>query len=412
MAAMLIGQSQAETMLARAVAADRVGHAYLFLGPTGAGKATAARLFTQAMNCARQPAAAVRDQGSGARDRGSGLSPQSSALIPTPTHPHTHTLSPPAWQLAPCGECESCRRIAAETHPEVMEVRPESKTGQDIKIAQSREIRRNAALRPKLGRRRVYIIPNAEAFNEHSANALLKTLEEPSEFVTLILCAPNPSQVLPTIRSRCQLVRFGLAAPEEIAAALQARGLEADAAEALARASGGRPGLALSWVRNPAILEQRRRVLDLLAQALAYQRRAAREPHLGAASLRLAEQFRGLAGKEKEREKEDEDGPARPAKVLLSEALDLGLGYFRDLLLLSEGADSALVQNQDRLSQLRDLVSPGETRRVLEGIQSLREAQQLLERNVAPQLVLERMFWAVIAGRHPLPGALFQEIEL
>src|SRR5437763_507175 len=83
------------------------------------------------------------------------------------------------------------------------------------------------------------------------AAALLKTLEEPSPFVTLILCAPNPSQVLPTIRSRCQIVRFGLARPEEIAAALAARGSAPEMALALARACGGRPGLALSWAESP-----------------------------------------------------------------------------------------------------------------------------------------------------------------
>ena len=364
-----------ETILARQIARDRPSHAYLFLGPPGSGKSTAARLLARALNCDQQPAAR---QESG------------------------------AWRLVPCGECESCRRIAADTHPEVMEVRPQSKTGQNISVEQSREIRRNAALRPKLGRNRVYIIPQAEAFNDESANALLKTLEEPSPFITLILCAPSPSQVLPTIRSRCQVLRFGLAPPDEVAAALVARGVEAGTAASLARACGGRPGLALTWAESPQVLQQRRSVQEVFGQALDLQRRAARDPSLGAASLRLAEQFRGLSAAGKE----DEDAPARPAKSLHSGSLEICLDYLRDLLLLCEGAPPLLVRNQERLPELQEQAPATSSERVLLDIHTVREAQELLERNVSVQLVLERMFWAVIAGPLPRPTALFDEARL
>jgi len=359
----LIGQRRAETILARAIVMGRVGHAYLFLGPAGAGKATAARLFAQAMNCARQPAAEAEGEG---------------------------------WRLAPCGACESCRRIAAETHPEVMEVRPGSKTGQNITVEQAREIRRNAALRPKLGQRRIYLIPNAEAFNEESANALLKTLEEPPDFTTLILCAPNPSQVLPTIRSRCQLVRFGLAAPGEVAEALTSRGTTPEIALSLARASGGLPGLALSWAQEPGILKVRRDVLDLFAQALAGQRETRRDPSFAILSLRLAEQLRALAAREK-----DAEESARPAKAVHRDNLETGLTLLRDLLLLAGGAAPELAQNQDRISELLELARHTDAERVLDDLEAVREAQQLLDRNVAPQLVLERMFWGLLAGSVP-----------
>lgn len=364
---MLIGQQTSETLLARALLHDRVAHAYLFLGPPGSGKATAARLFAQAINCAQQPA--VRQD-----------------------------------QLAPCGECESCRRILADTHPEVLEVHPDSKTGQDISVLQARQIRKDAALRPKLGERRVYIFSNAEALNEVSGNALLKTLEEPSPFVTLILCAPNPSQVLPTIRSRCQLVRFGLASPREVAEGLVARGTDPERAMTLARACGGRPGLAISWSDNPSVLEGRRGVLDVFAEAVRRQREARKDPAAGIHALRLAERLRGLAGADRE----DDEGPARPAKLLHSDNLEIGLTYLRDLLLLAHGADPDLAQNQDRIPELREVAETAETGKVLEQIDSVREAQQLLDRNVAPQLVLERMFWALISGAFPVANPLFE----
>lgn len=371
----LIGQHAAETLLARALLREQVGHAYLFLGPSGSGKATAARLFAQAVNCERQPA--VAEPESGALPGAGGAGGEAAFTL----------------RLAPCGQCESCRRIAAGTHPEVMEVRPASKSGQNISVDQAREIRRNAALRPKLGNRRVYLIPNAEAFNEESANALLKTLEEPSPYVTLVLCAPSPSLVLPTIRSRCQIVRFGLADPAAIEGALAARGVEAERARALARASGGRPGLALSWANDPEVLEARRRVLDVFAAAVGAQAAARRDPSQAIRALRLSELLRVLVGKET-----DEDRPARPAKALHSENLEIGLTYLRDRLLLTGGAEPALLHNADRAVKLTEQAAAATAERALADIETVRQAQQLLERNVPPQLVFERMFWNLIAG--------------
>jgi DNA polymerase-3 subunit delta' len=368
----LIGQARAETLLARALRGDRISHAYLFLGPPDSGKSTAALLFAQAADCERQPA--VLADG----------------------------VEPGRLRLAPCGECESCRRVGAETHPEVLVVTPGSKTGQNITVEQAREIRRNASLRPKLGRRRFYLIPQAEAFNEESANALLKTLEEPSDFVTLILCAPNPSQVLPTIRSRCQIVRFGLAPAAEIETALTTRGTTPEIAAALARACGGRPGLALTWAEEPAVLKTRRTVLDVFAQALALQEEARRGPEAGVHALRLGEQLRGLVIREKE------EG-ARPPKAQLQEHLEVGQTLLRDVLILTQQADSGLAQNQERIGELIELARSSAPDAIIARVGAVREAQQLLERNVTPQLVLERMFWALICGPVPKTAALFEE---
>jgi len=367
MPAALIGQPRAEALLARAVARDRVGHAYLFVAPPGCGKGTAARLFAQAVNCERQPA-----------------------------------VSEDHNRLAPCGECAPCRRIEAGTHPEVAEILPGSKTGQDIMIDQVRELRRNAALRPKLGRRRFYLLPRAEALNESSSNALLKTLEEPSPFVVLVLCAPSRAHVLPTIQSRCQIVRFHLAPPDAIRDALTARGTTPQIAAELARASGGRPGIALAWAQNPAVLKRRRAVLDLFRRALASQAEAAARPGLGVLSLRLAEELKGLLP-----EAAGEEGAARPAKSQHADNLEIGLGYLRDLLFLADGAPLETLQNQDRVAELTELAAAARPARVLADLETVRQAQQVLERNVNPQLVLERMFWALLRGPVPLPAELF-----
>lgn len=364
----LIGQKQAETMLARAIASERVSHAYLFLGPGASGKTTAAKLFATAMNC--------------------------------------ENPSEDGDSLAACGRCKSCRMMEAGSHPEVALVEKGSKSGQVISIEQAREIRLNAALRPKLGKRRVYIFEEAERLSEPAANALLKTLEEPSETVCLILCAPSPSMVLPTIRSRCQTVRFGLAPAAEIATLLEANGTNTETAMALARASGGRTGLALTWARNPAILEQRRQVLQLFSEALASQ--AEGNPTLGAGALRLAEQLVKVSSVREKGEKE-EGSATRIAREGLRTQLDLALTFLRDRLLLTLGAEESLVQNQDFREALTDLGRNLSRGRALQDVQIVREAQQLLERNVTPLLIAERMFWALIAGPVPSPPGLFLE---
>lgn len=347
----LIGQATAERLLARSFQRDRVAGAYLFLGPRSSGKATAAVLFAQVLNCEKP-----------------GSDPD---------------------RLRPCLECLNCRRIAAEKHPEVLIIHPGSKTGQNISVEQAREIRKNAALRPKLGSRRIYVIPQAEAFNEESANALLKTLEEPPETVTLILCAPNPSQVLPTIRSRCSIVRFALSRADEVRSALEDAGIEPGRADLYARSCGGRPGLGLAWAHSPAEWERRAECRDLFSRALALRRGHAANPSVVVAALSFAERLKAQAVSA---------GKERPARLQIAEMLETGLSFLRDALLISHDTGEEAVVNQDCLPALRELASPRARGELLDALRSVREAELLLQRNVTESRVLEQMFWRLIAG--------------
>jgi DNA polymerase-3 subunit delta' len=368
---MLIGQPRVEAMLSRALQRDRVSHAYLFLGPEGVGKNTAAMLLAQALNCEQLPAPGEAG------------------------HPG----------LRPCGACDSCRRIAADNHPDVRVLTPQTRSGQNIGVDQARAFRRDAQLRPKTGRRKVYVVPNAELLNEEAANTALKTLEEPNPYVTILLCAPAASNVLPTIQSRCQWVRFGLAAPQVIADALANKSVDAETAGLLARLTGGRPGLALRWATEPAILERRRAVLTLLAETERCHRTARTEPGASVAALRLAEELRVLCTPADTKK-------ATPAAALrdeLRDGLDFALAYYRDALALAEGVPvgaEVLLNPELTLTDfalpLADLEggptalrSPAE---LTAAIRTILESQRLLARNVTPQLVLERMFLRLLIG--------------
>src|SRR5262249_37018912 len=148
-------------------------------------------------------------------------------------------------------------------------IEPDTASGQNISVKQAGAVVANVALRPKSGARRLFLIGSAELLHEDAANALLKTLEEPSPFATLILCAPNAGLLLPTIRSRCQPVRFDPVPVAEIAAALVARhGLPAPEAERIARAANGLPGAALSALGDPQFAARREQILAVFDRAL------------------------------------------------------------------------------------------------------------------------------------------------
>lgn len=168
-----------------------------------------------------------------------------------------------------CGHCRSCQLTSAGTHPDLVELtfslRKDGTPRTEIVVDQIRDLSARLALRSQLGDWQVATIDPADAMNAAAANALLKTLEEPSERTMLILLADAPWRLPQTIRSRCQRIEFQLPDPSVALAWLQAEGVS-DAAAVLA-AAGGNPGLAMAWVGQGA-LEQRTEVRrDLAALA-------------------------------------------------------------------------------------------------------------------------------------------------
>jgi DNA polymerase-3 subunit gamma/tau len=158
----LVGQSHVTSTLANAIKNNRVAHAYIFSGARGVGKTTAARILAKAMNCAKGPTA------------------------------------------EPCGECDSCKEIAAGTSLDVIEIDAASNRG----IDQIRELREMVRYAPAASRSKVVILDEAHMLTGEASNALLKTLEEPPDRVIFVMATTQPEDLADTIRSRSQHFHF------------------------------------------------------------------------------------------------------------------------------------------------------------------------------------------------------------
>ncbi|MFQ5814343.1 MAG: DNA polymerase III subunit delta' [Anaerolineae bacterium] len=221
----VVGHKWAVDLLKRALASERVAHAYLLTGPPQIGKRWLALNFARALNC---------------------LSDNN--------------------EEKPCGQCLACSKIAHGSHPDVQIIEGERGT---LKIDQMRTLRHEAALSPLEGRWKVYIIRQMEQATAEAANCLLKTLEEPPSSVILVLTASEAEALLPTIVSRCQVLNLRPLAIETVQKALQERWrVDAERAQLLARLSGGRLGWAVTASQNDAILDQRERHLDEMMELL------------------------------------------------------------------------------------------------------------------------------------------------
>ena len=219
----IAGHSLIVGYLQNIVRGEQLAHAYLFHGPDGVGKQTLATRFAMTLLCNE-------------------LTSEGDA----------------------CGKCDSCRRFLKDEHPNFTLLEPEGTMG--YKIDQLREFIRNTNFMISYrGNRRVYLIPDAERMNPESANALLKTLEEPSDGVIMILVSSNILQLLPTIISRCQSVKFSRLSRELTQDTLVKKfNITPDIAKLAADLSDGSIGLA-KMLSEESFMKSRKNLYTLLA---------------------------------------------------------------------------------------------------------------------------------------------------
>ena len=173
----------------------------------------------------------------------------------------------------PCRACAACRKVDHDNHPDLHRLAP-SGAGLQVSIGQVRALIGELALLPMEGRFRVAVVEAAHRLNPDAQNALLKTLEEPPAGAVIVLCADDEAALLDTVRSRCTRVRLGPVDPQVIAELLVERGLaDAPRAARLARAAGGRPGVALALAAAPEALVVRGRLTRTLLDLTAADRR-------------------------------------------------------------------------------------------------------------------------------------------
>jgi DNA polymerase-3 subunit delta' len=238
----LVGHEWAVGMLQKHVANGTTRHAYLFAGPPGIGRRTLALRFAQALNCPTPAAAGV-----------------------------------------PCGECRDCKQIAAMQHADLSIIEPTIRDPNnskelvpapngEIRISQIRELQKTINLKPYQSRYRVLIFIRFHQANVEACNALLKTLEEAPSYAVLILTADNPEQLLPTIVSRCEVLRLRPLKIEDVEKALQVRGVQGERAKLVAHISGGRFGYALRMLEDETLLEKREERLNDLQRLIAASR--------------------------------------------------------------------------------------------------------------------------------------------
>lgn len=360
----IIGHRPVLESLWKLVAEDRLPQTLLFGGPEGVGKATVARHLAAGMNCLR----------------GAG---------------------------EPCGDCRSCERIlladlsqpeyvrmaderrkltAAQrqddpfvvaTHPDVL-IFPPDGPSRTFSIHQARFLRGQAQYRPGEGRHRIFVIEHAQRANEHAANALLKTLEEPARRLTIVLTAENPYHLLPTIRSRAIPFHFGPLTRAQMARFLEGRDeIPVEQRERIAAWSRGRPGKALR-IDVEEFLDRRKAMLALVRTALAEG------------------EFARLVGALETVTKRTEESIGRLAAMVSS--------ILRDLLRLHLDAPDDLT-HRDIQDDLRKLAPRMDLGWIAPAVELLDELVVLERSNVDKQIAMEACALALRSRMGPRAGA-------
>ncbi|MEU3712697.1 DNA polymerase III subunit delta' [Streptomyces catenulae] len=364
--------------------ASRMTHAWLFTGPPGSGRSTAARAFAAALQCISP-------------DRALGGAPG-------------------------CGFCDGCHTTLVGTHADVEIVRTDLLS---IGVKETRDLVRRASLSPAGGRWQVIVLEDADRLTEGAGNVLLKAVEEPAPRTVWLLCAPSIEDVLPTIRSRCRHLSLRMPPVDAVADVLVRRdSIDPAAAATAARATQGHIGRARrlatderARARRAAVLKLPLRIDDIggclkaaqelidaagedakqVAEEVDTKETEELRAALGAAAGTGGRLPRGTAGVMKELQ----DRQKRRATRTQRDSLDLALvdltGFYRDVLTLQLGAPVPLANDEvrDSLDRVARASTPVRTLRRIEAIIACREA---LDRNVAPLLAVEAMTAALRAG--------------
>ena len=339
----------------------RVPHGLMFWGPDGVGKRLTAGEMAKAVNCT-----------GGAGDDA-------------------------------CDTCLSCRKTVQHNHPDVMTVVP-VKRSRTIVVEMVEQVNEMAALRPHEGRRRVVLFEDADRMNLPAQNHFLKTLEEPPGNSLFILITAFPRALLPTIRSRCQQVRFGALRPETVVALLrEQRALQREHAEAIAALSQGQMARALDLAdtdRRDVVLDSAQRLAsgaDPVALSEEFAKYLARLKSAAESDVKdeMAPDDPGDLTREDREALKAEQASAAEARFRreLMELLYLFETWYRDAMLMRATGETAHILNRDQMARLGK-APDGDYHRKLEAIEKTRV---YLERFLNEERVFRDLFFVLAA---------------
>jgi DNA polymerase-3 subunit delta' len=281
-----------------------------------------------------------------------------------------------ALLLDACGECSVCRRIAQGVHPDVIQLTS------NIGVDDIRAAIESSGYRPFEGKRRVVILDGADKLSSEIQNALLKTLEEPPPSSSFVLVSSRPDALLPTVRSRCPMLRFGRLPTAELERLLhEQHGLDGPRAHTIALAAEGSLSLALIEASNEG--DATRQLVEQVLQRV----QSARTPgdRLQAASQLLEP---GEMPRPKGRTKSGTFSRAASDRDLLGQRLGALGGMLRDIAATVTGANQARVTN-DLSPALQSWGARAGVDRLLASFAAVGRAQAALDRNVSPKTIVD-----------------------
>ncbi len=325
----IIDQKRPIRILTTCLRDGNIPHALLFTGISGIGKRTTARLFSEACNCEALTSGVSRKRLDGIL----------------------------------CCRCRSCRKIKSGNHPDIIHIKP---SGNIIKIAQIRDLLHTLSMKPYEAKMRVVTISEAQNLNLEAANALLKVLEEPPEQTIIILTALNTANLLPTIVSRCQEIRFGPISRKNLMKLLHdERGTETEAARIIAAMANGSISKALA-MSDDQWINQRNWLIHELET-------------LGSRSIRGV-----MAFAEKLSSKKDK----------LPDALEVILTWLRDLWMVR--MDPEKIVNLDRIDGIQSNSGRVPSSSLLSKITAVQRAQKELQTHTNLRLMLENLMLQLV----------------
>lgn len=324
----ILGNDRVKKILRKAMQKNKVPNSMLFCGPEGVGKKSMALMVAKAMNCKRK-----KDDA--------------------------------------CESCSSCSAINAKNFPDVIEILPEKNV---VKIEQMRILRKLAYLKPMLGKKRIFIVPEAEKMSEEAANSLLKILEEPPLFSYILLVTHNPFLIIPTIKSRCQVLNFSPVSREDIGKNLVEKGFDEEKARILSLFVHGnlKQAMVLEWEEVKAKREQAWQLFLSLIK----------KENIAGFLRNYAYSYRGLVKEE------------------WKQIMQILSSFCRDLILLQEKSDVRLLMNPDYEEQLRKTESLLSSEDLINFLTKIDYAVYGLEKNLNMNLLVSSFFSNFKEGKY------------